>query len=176
MPPPAPPPPPPSALDFPKPTITPVPRPPLKPPQPPHQVQTPPPQQQLRTSPLSGLPQDSPSPSSEASAPSGLVNPNAAAAKNRAIDTYVLQVVRKFSQYLPNLPDKNEEGTVVLRLVIARDGRLLASSIAQSSGRLTLDKAVLESIRVAAPYGPLPVEVQGEQLTFSLPITSKARH
>ncbi|MFI5001962.1 MAG: energy transducer TonB [Reyranellales bacterium] len=172
VPPPAPPPPPPTTFDFPKPALPPLPKAPPKPPQPPQRAQTPP-SLQLRTSPLSHLPQQTPPPDSQAAAPSTFVNPAEAAAKTRTIDAYLWQVLRKFSQYLPNLRVNNEEGTVVLRLVIARDGRLIDATIAQSSGRLTLDRVVLESIRSAAPFAPLPPELQGDQIAFTLPITSK---
>jgi TonB family protein len=81
------------------------------------------------------------------------------AGQTHAKDAYLWQVIRKFSQYLPDLRDKNEGGTVVLRFVIARDGRLVEASIARSSGVPALDRGLLESLRAASPYPPLPPEI-----------------
>jgi TonB family protein len=101
------------------------------------------------------------------------VNPIAAAQQARARDLYRWQVIRKFSQYLPNLRGKSEGGTVVLRFVIARDGRLIDASIAKSSGVPALDLGMLESLRVAAPYAPLPPEIPGDQAVFTQPIAAQ---
>jgi protein TonB len=82
------------------------------------------------------------------------VNPAEAATRGQAVNDYLWQVARKFSQYRYYSNDR-EEGTVVARLTIARDGRLLGVSVAQSSGFATLDKGVVETIQAAAPYAPL---------------------
>ena len=82
-------------------------------------------------------------------------------------------MIRKFSQYLPDLRGKNEGGTVVLRFVIARDGRLIEASIAKSSGIAALDRGLLDSLRAAAPYAPLPPEIPGAQVVFVQPIAAK---
>ena len=55
-------------------------------------------------------------------------------------------------------------------VTIARDGRLLDVTISRSSGYRTLDNAVLEVIRQAAPYAPLPNDVLGDRHTFVLPL------
>src|SRR5207248_11612030 len=106
-------------------------------------------------------------------ASAALVNPAVTAARTRASDEYVWAVIRKFSQYLPDLREKNEGGTVVVRMVIARDGRLLESAIAKSSGVLALDKGMLEALRAAAPYPPMPAEIPGDRIVFTQPITAK---
>jgi protein TonB len=102
------------------------------------------------------------------------VNPAEAATRGQAVNDYLWQVARKFSQYRYYSNDR-EEGTVVARLTIARDGRLLGVSVAQSSGFATLDKGVVETIQAAAPYAPLPAVIPGEPVTFLLPVVSKYR-
>jgi len=142
------------------------------PPPAPRPAPTPTPNQQLQHSPLSSAPhQQAPQ---TATAPSNsFVNPAEAAARSRVMDEYTWQVIRKFSQYLPNLRDKNEGGTVTLRFTIARDGRLLDVAIAQSSGVMALDRGMLEAIRAASPYPPLPAEFHGDRATITQPITAR---
>jgi len=140
---------------------------------PPSVPQPPPPrpQQPLQHSPLSPAPA-SPQNSASAAVPS-LVNPAEEATHTRAKNAYLLQVLRKFGQFLPNLRDKNEGGTVVLRFVIARDGRLVEASILKSSGVMALDKGMLDTLRAAAPYPPLPPDIPESQVVFVQPITAR---
>jgi protein TonB len=144
----------------------PVPQPPPQPQPAPHQPSP------LQHSPLSTRPNPAPNSSSSASV-STFVNPADESAHSRAKDAYLWQVIRKFSQYLPDLRQKNEGGTVVLRFVIARDGRLVEASIAKSSGVMALDKGLLDSLRAASPYPPLPPEIPGNQVVFTQPIAAR---
>ena len=150
--------------------------PPPAPPRPPPPPQRPAPQLQgpapspLQHSPLSATPYQQPSTSG---ATSTFVNPAQDAASTRVKDAYLWQVIRKFSQYLPDLRQKNEGGTVVLRFVIARDGRLMDASIVQSSGVIALDRGLLESLKAASPYPPLPPEIPGNQVVFTQPIAAR---
>jgi TonB family protein len=141
---------------------------------PPTHSQPAPPQQQpqaLQHSPLLNAP--TPAPQAPGASVSSFVNPADAGSQTRAKDAYLWQVVRKFSQYLPDLRDKNEGGTVVLRFVIARDGRLVEATIAKSSGVVALDRGLLDSLRAASPYPPLPPEIPGSQVVFVQPIAAK---
>lgn len=150
----------------------------LPPPPAPRSAPSPQPQQPapqphaLQHSPLSTGPAP-PQPGSSGASVSTLVNPASEAAQTRAKDAYLWQVIRKFSQYLPDLREKNEGGTVVLRFVIARDGRLVEASIAKSSGVVALDRGLLDSLRAASPYPPLPAEIPGSQVVFVQPIAAK---
>lgn len=140
---------------------------------PPQHSAPPPPAPALQRSPLS-----TPHPQSQASASPGpsvstFVNPAQRSEELRAKNAYLWQVIRKFSQYLPDLRDKNEGGTVVLRFVIARDGRLIEAGIAKSSGVAALDRGLLDSLRAASPYPPLPPEIPGAQVVFVQPIAAK---
>jgi len=159
------PPPPPQEIVRPQPHVQPTPRSST-----PTVQQAPP--QQFAPSPLGHLPQEQRAPA-DSQASASLVNPAVTAARTRVADEYVWAVIRKFSQYLPDLREKNEGGTVVVRMVISRDGRLLESAIAKSSGISALDKGMLEALRAAAPYPPLPAELPGDHLVFTQPITAK---
>jgi protein TonB len=161
----------------PTPPSPPAPHPAPHPPPPAQHAAPHPPEQTPQPSPLSAAqrrPQAQASANPNASV-STFVNPAQASAQLRAKDAYLWQVIRKFSQYLPDLREKNEGGTVVLRFVIARDGRLIEASIAKSSGIAALDRGLLDSLRAAAPYPPLPPEIPGGQVVFVQPIGAARR-
>jgi protein TonB len=161
------PPPPPQEIVRPQPRLQ---------PSPPPQMQTPTVQQhpppQLQPSPLhTQQPQQQPQ-QSQASA--ALVNPADAVARSRIVEDYLWQVGRKISEHPAFAPVGNEQGTVVLRLTIARDGRLMEGGVARSSGSKNLDAAALAAARSASPYPPLPAELT--QDTFILPMNYKKKY
>lgn len=59
------------------------------------------------------------------------------------------------------------------RVTIARDGRLMNAVIEKSSGLASLDAGVMETIRKASPYPPLPGDIPGASHTFLLPVSFK---
>jgi protein TonB len=61
-------------------------------------------------------------------------------------------------------------GTVELRLEIARDGRLLAVSVARSSGSPALDALGLAIARAAAPFAPAPDGIAASAV-FTVPLS-----
>jgi TonB family protein len=193
-PPPPPPPPPPSRtleselppLDAPPPPVTSqeVPRPPAPPPpapkaQPPTQQRVQPappppprPQQQpaLQSSPLANLPPPPRDQQASRQAPN-LVNPANAYGQKRLEDQYLWYIAQKLSQQQQFIRNATAEaGAVVLRITIARDGRLVDVGVSRSSGSPTLDNFTLNMVRQAAPYSPLPDDITGPQHTFVLPL------
>lgn len=90
----------------------------------------------------------------------------------QARQDYLWQIVRKLSQprFYRDSGEVGAQGLVVARLTIAADGRLLDIALARSSGFPDLDRAVVETIRKAAPFAPLPAEIAREQPTFVVPI------
>jgi protein TonB len=85
------------------------------------------------------------------SSSSPFVNP--ADVRNRALasDNYIWQNARKLSFHID---EPVREYFITLRLVIARDGRLLSADVAQSSGRPSIDQAILAGARRNSPYLP----------------------
>ena len=65
---------------------------------------------------------------------------------------------------------QNAEGVLIARLAIARDGRLLDVSLANSSGISQLDGRVVATIRGASPFPPFPADVAASSHTFTVPI------
>ncbi len=157
------PPPPPLDIVRPHPRVQPTPPPatPTVQPQP----------QQLQPSPLGHAPpQQQQRAPTDSQASASFVNPADTLSRTRVQDDYLWQVGRKISQHRAFAANNSEQGTVVLRLMIARDGRLMDAGIARSSGFTNLDAAVLGAARQATPYPPLPAELDGSQITFILPL------
>jgi len=131
----------------------------------------------LRPSPLSSAPQYPPSAMArrEEPSPSPFVNP--ADAYNRATvsTNYRWQIVRRLQGYTYEAHVDANQGTTVVQVVIARDGRLLDVRITRSSGVPAFDAGVLEGVRAGSPYDPLPDSIAGQQATFTLPLTSVRR-
>ena len=155
-----------------------------QPPQPPQpQPQHPkPPMPQLqkpeyKPSPLSTAPSRRPpaGTQSENPSPSPFVNPADTYSKARAADNYLWQVVRRLQGYRYTANVSATQGITVVRVVIARDGRLLNVTVSRSSGIPEFDQGVLAGVRSGSPYAPLPPDIHGESATFDLPLVSSRR-
>jgi protein TonB len=156
--------PPPTARDFPKPV-------------PPPRPTTRPPQGALSQAPLPRPPQPAPvqpSMNSPASVPAPPSNSSDwLIGKGRARNAYFDQVARHTAPYrhYPRAAfDNKQEGRVVSRVTIARDGRLIDVRIDKSSGWPAIDAAELETIRKSAPFPPVPGDMPGDPLILILPI------
>jgi protein TonB len=161
------PPPPPTALDFPKPAPPPPPPPPPKA-QP--QPQRPPP----------AAPRPPAADQAARPAPSPLRNPADViiGPSGPTQNEYFMQLHRKLAQfryYPQSARDRHQEGRVVVRLVIARDGRLIDARVDRSSGVPAIDAAEVDAVKRAAPFPPLPLHVPGEAATFLIPVTYELR-
>ena len=91
---------------------------------------------------------------------------------HQAQQDYLLQIVRRLSQarFYPTTREESERGLVVVRLTIGRDGRLVAVALAKPSGSPALDRGVIDTIRKASPFAPLPAELAADSHTFVVPI------
>jgi TonB family protein len=163
--------------DFVK-VLPPPPAPSAPPPSPP--APRPPPTQwqpsQPQPSPLSKAPQQEQQQASTAPSVSAFQNPAATYSHARIHEDYLVSIARRMSQYRyvpPSTKGLSSQGVVVLSLVVARDGRLISSAIAKSSGNPPMDAAVLETAQKAAPYGPLPPEISGSTVSFTLSVPFK---
>lgn len=146
-------------------------------PAPSQRAHNPPPAPSLPHSPLTEPRPPAPNPQATASAPppTSLQNPADGYRKLRAQEQYLWRISARMSQYRYYSKDQSEQGTVVVRVVIARDGRLVEASVARSSGSPNLDKGVLEAARTAAPYDPLPADIPGDVAAFTIPLTYSYR-
>ncbi len=169
-----------------------APSPPVKPPEPaptpkpmPQQqaLATPPrppppaPKPALKPSPLSTAPSQRPPSASSAEQPSQhrLVNPADSYARAKVADNYLSEVLRKIVGFRYQSSTQKRQGVTVVRIVIARDGRLLGATVISSSGEPEFDEGVLAGVRAGAPYSPLPDNIKGASAPFDLPLVSIRR-
>jgi protein TonB len=90
--------------------------------------------------------------------------------------SYIALVSSKLARYkrYPNSERKqNHEGTVLLFFTIRRDGKVIDSSISESSGYKKLDRAVIRMLKKAAPFPPFPSEMDKQLLSIRIPIEFK---
>lgn len=94
--------------------------------------------------------------------------------RQQAQKDYVLQVVHKLSQLrflVRSASAPGARGALVARLTVGRDGALVGLSLARDSGSAEVDGVVLETIRTAAPFAPLPKDFSDPHFSFIVPIT-----
>jgi protein TonB len=125
-------------------------------------------------------PQTPPGASQAAPAPPPLPrgSPDFLLGQTKTRDTYFNRLARHISQfrlYPASSRSRNEQGRVVMRVTVARDGHLLDVKVEKSSGYPTIDAAEIETIRKASPFPPLPPDIPGERVVFILPITYELR-
>jgi protein TonB len=132
---------------------------------------------ELHPSPLTTAPPHRPpggKPAEDAS-PSPFVNPADTYNRARVADNYLWQVVRKLIGYRYEAHVTARQGLTVVRVVIARDGRLLDVQVTRSSGYPEFDRGVVAGVRAGSPYTPLPPEIHGDSAAFDLPLVSVNR-
>ena len=103
------------------------------------------------------------------------MNPADTYNRARVADNYLWQIARRLQGYRYEAHVNVSHGTTVVRVTIARDGRLLDVSVAQTSGVPEFDRGVLAGVRSGSPYDPLPADIQGASATFTLPLVSVNR-
>ncbi|AHE53372.1 energy transducer TonB [Sphingomonas sanxanigenens] len=67
------------------------------------------------------------------------------------------------------------EGSVGVRFVLDRSGRLIEGALTGTSGQATLDTEGAAMLRRASPYPAAPAEVPGERITFNVAIDFRLR-
>jgi protein TonB len=70
---------------------------------------------------------------------------------------------------------RRETGIVQLAFAIDRQGRVVTSRIARSSGSTALDQETIDTLRRAQPFPPPPPNMPGETFEFTVPIRFKVR-
>ncbi|MGC4112110.1 MAG: energy transducer TonB [Nocardioides sp.] len=83
-----------------------------------------------------------------------------------------LQAVKRYPELSRS---RREEGVVHLNFTMDRNGNVLSSRIARSSGYRALDEETLELARRASPLPAPPDEVQGNPISLTVPVRFSLR-
>ena len=105
------------------------------------------------------------------SAPSGRPAPEAATA-------YAAEIRRRIDRakrYPAAALAAGQEGVARLRIVVARDGELVAASLVEGSGFALLDDASLKAARAAAPFPAASEALSGDRFDYVIPIRYQRR-
>lgn len=70
---------------------------------------------------------------------------------------------------------RGEEGTVVVRFVIRKDGQLTELTIVESSGSARLDEAALQTLQRVTPFRAIPDALNRDSWSISVPIAFNLR-
>jgi protein TonB len=72
-------------------------------------------------------------------------------------------------------PRTQISGTAVIRFKVRANGELVSRELVSSSGSKLLDDAALESIEKAAPFPPMPKDLDSNELEISVPFKFSVR-
>lgn len=87
----------------------------------------------------------------------------------------VLAWLERHKRYPRRSKLRNEQGVVMLRFVVSRDGSVSTSGIKQSSGYKRLDKEALGMIERAQPLPAIPADMRAAQLNLVIPVKFELR-
>ena len=77
------------------------------------------------------------------------------------------QAIELAWHYPASAAQRGQQGVVRLRFAIAADGTASHIKVTKSSGYRVLDVAIVEAIRLASPFSPLPRSLKRDQLTIT---------
>lgn len=79
-------------------------------------------------------------------------------------------LLERHKRYPATARSRREEGITRVAFVLDRQGRVLSSRIDQTSGVAELDQEALDLLRRAQPFPALPADVEGAQVSLTVPI------
>jgi len=82
----------------------------------------------------------------------------------------IWQKIEEAKVYPETARRNNQEGTVKVQFLVWKDGRTKEISIVKSSGKNVLDRASLETIKMASPFPPIPPLLELEEINVKIPI------
>lgn len=87
----------------------------------------------------------------------------------------IMTRIQKSKSYPPAAQSRGEKGVVQLAFSIDREGRVVASRIARSSGFAALDQETIATVRRAQPFPPAPHDLSGAKFDFTVPVEFNIR-
>lgn len=81
----------------------------------------------------------------------------------------VLARLERVKRFPPAARSRREQGSTILRFRVNRQGRVLSSSIARSSGSAVLDREALATLARAQPLSPIPAD-RPDQIELVVPV------
>jgi protein TonB len=94
-------------------------------------------------------------------------------ANTTAMPTYehaILTHLERHKKYPRSARRRGQEGTAYVRFRLDRQGNVLSSELAKSSGHDILDQEVLDTMRRANPLPPMPPEIAGATISVTVPV------
>jgi len=88
----------------------------------------------------------------------------------------VRRKVERKKHYPSDSQRAGETGVVKVRFVIESSGNIGSVRVVNSSGHSLLDRAAVEAVQRAAPFPPIPSELDRSSLTLVLPVSFHLKH
>ncbi len=82
----------------------------------------------------------------------------------------VMKIIYSRVVYPGRAIDRNQEGTVLLKVLLKKDGELIEASLQQESEFALLNRAALKAVEDAAPFPAAPAKLENEELQLDIPI------
>lgn len=79
--------------------------------------------------------------------------------------------IETHKRYPQQSRNRGEQGTSKVQFSIDRKGNLLEASVLESSGHPSLDEEAVAVLRRASPFPPPPVNMKGETIVLTLPLS-----
>jgi protein TonB len=106
-----------------------------------------------------------------AAAPAGVPAAAALASYNHLVAAHL----QRFQQYPSGAKAAGEQGSSTLSFALGRNGQVLSSRLAGSSGHPALDGETLAMVRRAQPFPPIPPELKQASMSFTIPVRFSIR-
>lgn len=98
-----------------------------------------------------------------------------AAAALASYRTLLSAHLQHYKQYPAGAKAAGEQGTSMLSFTVGRNGRVLNSHLARTSGHASLDAETLDLIRRAQPLPPFPPEMKQASMSYTMAIPFSLR-
>jgi protein TonB len=101
--------------------------------------------------------------------------PRPSAAQVTAWHRQIAMRIERHKGYPAAAQARHETGVVQIAFGIDRQGKVVVSRIAHSSGFAALDQETIDTLRRAQPFPPPPPNMPGDTFEFTVPIRFKVR-